>query len=47
MNKVSLIKSVSANTLPTEFIDNINVKKIHANNITGRGVKVAIIDTGC
>lgn len=47
MNKVSLIKSVSANTLPTEFVDNINVKKIHANNITGRGVKVAIIDTGC
>lgn len=47
MSKIKLIKSISINTAPTAFTDHINVKKVHENNITGRGVKIAIIDTGC
>lgn len=47
MKEAKLIKEVSSNVNPSEFIDMINVKKIHESGITGRGVKIAIIDTGC
>lgn len=47
MMEVKLIKSISVNATSSEFTDLNNVKSIHEKNITGRGIKVAILDTGC
>lgn len=45
--EVKLIKSIYVNDTSSEFTDSNNVKLIHEKNITGQGVKVAILDTGC
>lgn len=45
--EVKLIKSISVNDPSSEYTDLNNVKSIHEKNITGQGVKIAILDTGC